>query len=60
MKLDDFYNSGFLDYFLHLYCYFHKLSAEVSSTLLLYMFRKHILYENLLNEPKLILLFADS
>ena len=34
MKLDDFYYSGFLDYYLHLYCYIHNVSADMSSGLL--------------------------
>ena len=30
-KLDDFYHKGFSDYCLHLYCYFHNVSADMSS-----------------------------
>ena len=27
----DFYHEGFSDYCLHLYCYFHNVSADMSS-----------------------------
>ena len=30
----DFYHYGFSDYCLHLYCYFHNVSADMSSDLL--------------------------
>ena len=33
-KLDDFYHTGFSDYYLHFYCYIHNVSADVSSRLL--------------------------
>ena len=33
-KHDDCYHSGFSDYCLHLYCYFHNVSADMSSGLL--------------------------
>ena len=33
-KLDDFYPWGFSQYFLHLYCYFHNVSVDMSSGLL--------------------------
>ena len=34
MKLNDFYPSGFSDFCLHLDCYIHNVSAEMSSGLL--------------------------
>ena len=34
MKLDDFYYLGFSDYCHHLCCYFHNVSADMSSGLL--------------------------
>ena len=34
IKLDDFYHKGFSDYSPHLYCYFHNVSADMSSGLL--------------------------
>ena len=34
MIIDVFYHKGFLKYRLHLYCYFHNVSADMSSGLL--------------------------
>ena len=33
-KLDNFYHSGFSDYWLHLYCYIHNVSVDMSSSFL--------------------------
>ena len=30
MKLDDFYHSGFRTIVLHIYCYIHNVSVDVS------------------------------
>ena len=42
MKLDDFYHEGFSDYCLHLYCYFHNVSDDISSNMKVPEFDKHL------------------
>ena len=44
MKLDDFYHTGFSNYYLHLYCYIFNVSPKMSFSLLHVFIKLKILY----------------